>query len=211
MNENYKIIIADDHEIMLDGLAEIFNNINGFDIIDTAANGRQLIDKLNNKKADICLIDIDMPIMNGLEATEIISKKFPDVKVVILSMHKDISLIKKLKRSGAKAYLSKSCDADELEFVLKQITKGKTYFKNEYESSFIDEKIKTDIVKISKLTKREKEIVSLICDGLTNKEIAEKLFISSKTVDNHRTHIMEKLEVSNVVQLTRFCIENKLI
>jgi len=209
----YKIIIADDHEIMLDGLSYILETVSNMKIIKYAKNGLELIEHVEEQMPDICLIDLDMPKMNGFKASEILIKKYPDIKIIILTMHKEISLIKRMKTMGIKGYLLKTNDKDELVFAINQVLKGKTYFSDLiYKSTSSKEDVSPSIIeKISLITKREFEIIRLLCDGDSNKQIAENLCISYKTVDNHRSNIMQKLELHNVVELVRFCYKNNLI
>jgi len=125
-------------------------------------------------------------------------------------MHKERSLIKRMKLLGIKGYLIKTCDSDELIFAINKVLKGSTYFSNElFTNSFLDDI--SDIEKTSSLSKREHEIIRLLCDGNSNKKIADSLFISHKTVDTHRTNIMQKLNVHNIAELIRFCYRNGIL
>lgn len=209
----YKIILADDHEIMLDGLSYIIETVANMSIIKYAKNGVELIKYVEEQMPDICLIDLDMPKMNGFKASEILIKKYPNIKIIILSMHKEISLMKRMRAMGIKGYLLKTNDKDELVFAINQVLKGKTYFSDLLykKISFKEDSNPSIIEKISLITKREYEIIRLLCEGESNKQIADKLCISFKTVDNHRSNIMHKLELHNIVELVRFCYKNNLI
>jgi DNA-binding NarL/FixJ family response regulator len=213
--KQYKLILADDHEILLDSLERLIKTEHDLTVMAKVNNGKELIDRVEISCPDLCIIDMDMPGMNGMVASEKLLEKYPDLKIVILSMHGDKSIIKKMVRMGVKGYLTKTCDQDEFLFAIRQVLKGKSYFSNELIETVAKEDPITikpdDLQKISLLSDREKEIVTLICDGLTNKQIADQLFLSSKTIDNHRTSIMKKLEVHNVVELIRFCLKNSLI
>lgn len=211
--ETFSILLADDHEIMLDGLSAIINAEPTLHVIDVARNGNELVTKYEQLQPDICIVDLDMPVMNGLQASELLIKNHKEIKIIILTMHKENSILKRVKCVGIKGYVLKTCDSDELIFAIKQVLKGKSYFS---EGIFGNDSLDlepecSDMVKISQLTKRELEVIKLLCDGLSNTKIAEKLFLSPSTVDNHRTNIMRKLDVHNVVELTRFCVGNRLL
>jgi DNA-binding NarL/FixJ family response regulator len=212
-NTKFSVLLADDHEIMLDGLSAIINAEPTLQVIDVARNGSELVVKYEQLKPEICIVDLDMPIMNGLQASELLLKKYEGIKIIILTMHKENSIIKRIKCMGVKGYVLKTCDSDELLFAIKHVLKGKTYYSEEIisEEFSAQETESSEMAKISQLTKRELEIVKLLCDGLSNTKIAERLFLSPSTVDNHRTNIMRKLDVHNVVELTRFCLNNRLL
>ncbi|MBN2520527.1 MAG: response regulator transcription factor [Bacteroidales bacterium] len=213
IDKEYTIIVADDHEIMLDGLSKIINSEPGLKVIGTAKNGKELVGYVETVIPDICIIDIEMPEMNGLQASELLLKKYEGIKILILTMYKEKSILKKVRDMGIKGYVNKTCDSDELIFAIRQILKGKTYFSEDgFEQSNKTVEINSsEMMRISSLTKRELEIIKLLCEGYTNSKIARSLFISKKTVDNHRNNIMKKLEVHNVVELTRLCIKNNLL
>jgi len=208
----YRLILADDHDIMLDGLSEIISTENNLKIVDYAKNGKDLIISIKKHKPDLCIVDIDMPILNGLQASEIIKKQFPEIKIIILSMHQELSILKKIKSISVEGYLTKTCDKEDLIYAINKILKGKTYYTQDLtqkqETTFPHKY--SDISKLNLLSKRELEVTKLLCIGDSNTKIASKLFISPKTVDNHRTSIMRKLEVHNIVELTRLCIRNNI-
>jgi DNA-binding NarL/FixJ family response regulator len=157
---------------------------------------------------------MDMPGMNGLQASEQMLKLFPGIKILILTMHKDKSLIRKAMSMGIKGYLTKTCDRDELLFAISQILRNKIYFSGDVKDALakVTETIEngSELSKTALLTDREKEIIKLLCSGMNNRQIAETLFLSHKTVDNHRTNIMRKLNVHNIVELIRFSLKQGL-
>lgn len=213
MENKHTILLADDHEVMLDGLSAIINSEQNLLVIDTARNGSDLVSKARKHKPHLCVVDLDMPHINGLQAAEILIGDDPQAKIILLTMHKEGSILRKVKEMGIKAYLLKTCDSDELIFAINKVLKGQTYYSDQLFSDTAGrfESEKGDISKITQLTKREMEIIQLICQGYSNSKIATQLFISPSTVDNHRTSIMRKLEVHNVAELIRFCISNKII
>jgi two-component system response regulator NreC len=210
--ENYSIILADDHEILLDSLEGLLKNEPDLNVIGKVNSGEELIQRVEISIPDLCIMDMDMPGMNGMVASEKLLQSYPDINIMILSMHGETSLIKNMIKIGIKGYLTKTCDREEFIFAIRQILKGKSYFSNEVLESVARAETPTaageDLIRIGSLSDREREIVQLVCQGFTNKQIGEQLFLSHKTVDNHRTSIMRKLDVHNVVELIRFCIKN---
>lgn len=215
-NKTYNLYLADDHDIFLESLSSLLKEHSEFNILGTAATGKELIETIADPLPDLCIIDMDMPEMNGFQASEYLLNEYPNIKILILTMHEEQSLIKKMMQMGIKGYLFKTCDKEEFVFAIHQILKGKTYFTDNAVKSIINEPSPdstnfSELAKIALLSDREKEILNHLCTGLTNKQIADKLFISHKTIDNHRTNIMRKLDVHNIVELIRFCIRNGLI
>lgn len=207
-----KVIITDDHQMVVDGLKSILGQFTDYKVITTASNGRELLQKLEILDADIVLLDIDMPVMNGIEALKEIKKRFPKVKTIVLSMHDEKSLVKKMADLGAKGFLFKNSDADVLLTALNSVANGQEFFQESDSSVVIRNELTGGNMpfddKKSLLTEREIEIIQLVASGLSNKEIADRLFISPRTVDTHRTNLMRKLEVNNVAGLVRYAIQN---
>jgi DNA-binding NarL/FixJ family response regulator len=213
MENKARIIIADDHEVILDGLSALLNAEDNLKVIATAHNGKELLEKSAELDPDICIVDIDMPVIDGLQASEMLIHRHNDSKIIILTMHNEGSILRKAKELGIKGYLLKTCDSEELIFAINKILKGKTYYTGELLSTSVQDSTPdvNALARIAQLTKRELEIIPLICQGYSNSRIATKLFISPSTVDNHRTNIMRKLGVSNVARLIRFSISNKIV
>jgi two-component system response regulator NreC len=209
------IILADDHEIFLDSLTSMLTSEENLEVSVRVNNGKELVKAVQETRTDLCIVDMDMPEMNGMQASEVLLKLYPDLKILILTMHKEKSLIKKMISLGVRGYLLKTCDKEEFIFAINRILKGKNHFSEEVIETMTNEdkvetKLSPDLTKLAALSNREKEIICLLCNGLSNKQIAEKIFISPKTVDNHRTNIMRKLEVNNIVGLIRFAIKHGL-
>ncbi len=211
---DYTIILADDHEILLESLKGLLKDEPDLKVVGKANTGLELIERVHISVPDLCIVDMDMPGMSGMVASEKLIAAYPNIKILILSMHGESSLIKNMIKIGIKGYLTKTCDRDEFIFAIRQILKGKTHFANEVITAVTNFTqnltIDGDFTKIGLLSNREREIVKLICQGLTNKQIGEQLFLSHKTVDNHRTSIMRKLDIHNIVGLVRFCIKHGL-
>lgn len=213
-----KILIVDDHQLVLDGLISIIKELNGFEIIGSARDGKEGVRLCKTMEPDLILMDIDMPIMNGLEASRQIKSEMPDKKIIILTMHNEASLIKKVMDIGADGYLLKNADREEFSLALKSVSENKSYFSAEVTKALLNTTTKqsafaasSDAVQLSSLTNRELDVLKLIAEGLSNKEIGDQLFISHRTVDTHRTHLMRKLEVHNIAGLIKFAIKNGLI
>ena len=214
MEPRIKILLADDHTLVLNGLLAMLSQEPDFCIVGTARNGQEALEQLLETPADIALLDIDMPVMTGLEAARRISQNFKDTKVILLSMHAEPSLVKNAIESGANGYLLKTTDLEELQFALRQVAKGKSYFDSalliaQKSGLKLEESSQSPV--LNNLTPRETEVLRMIAQGLNNNAIGERLFISPKTVDTHRTHLMRKLNAHNAASLTRIAIEAGLI
>ncbi len=211
-----KILLCDDHQLIIDGLKNILQDQPTITFAGEANDGAQALKILDVLAVDLVLMDIDMPGMNGLEATIQIKKTHPQTKVMILTMHDEPSLVRKIKDIGANGYMLKNADQEELLKAIDEVLSGKLHFPPEIlngakparEESFSLRP--SDALLISQLTEREIEILKQIAEGLSNKEIGDKLFISHRTVDTHRTNLMKKLDVHNIAGLIRFAIRNNL-
>ncbi len=211
-----KIIITDDHQMVIDGLKSILDNSEVVKLIATANNGRELLRLLEIIDTDVVLMDIDMPVMNGIETMQAIKNSNKSCKVIILTMHEERALVKKMTDSGAKGYLFKNSDKEELLLAIKRVHEGGVYFSSALTLNLLGaekmEKGSTSEGNVAyMLTDREIEILKLIASGLSNKEIGDQLFISHRTVDTHRTNLMKKLEINNIAGLIRFAIKNGYI
>ena len=212
-----KIVIADDHPLIAEGIKNTFENIDDFNVVAIANNGKEAIDFIEKHLVDVALLDINMPIMDGIECAKEIIKNHKHVKVAMLSMYQESSIIKNLIDLGVKGYMLKTIPSDELLLAIKNIYQGKDYFSSDVTKALISDDKPNSFHQYSKksplleeLTAREIEIIKYISQGLTNTQVGEKLFISPRTVDTHRTNIMRKIEVHNVASLIRFAFQNGL-
>ena len=211
-----KLALADDHQLVLDGLKALINDVSDFELVAEGNNGKDLCLIVDNFKVDAVLVDIDMPIMNGMQATEIIKKKHPNVKVLVLTMHNEKGIIQKVLDVGADGYLLKNTDKVELVTAIRKVMQGDKYFSADVTLSLASQSSNQKIVLQNhevdtSLTEREIEILKFIAQGFSNKEIGDKLFISHRTVDTHRTNLMRKLDVKNIAGLIRYAMKAGLI
>jgi len=203
------VLLTDDHQLIIDGLKSLLKNQEYINVSAEANNGREALRILSFLPIDVVLMDIDMPVMNGIETIKEIKKQYPDVKVIILSMHNEAGMIKSLVDLGANGYMLKSCSQDEVVSAIRKVAAGQSYFSPDVTMALLKPahpEQKTEI-----LTERETEILKLIAAGFSNKEVGDKLFISHRTVDTHRTNLMKKLGVSNIAGLISFAIKNGII
>jgi DNA-binding NarL/FixJ family response regulator len=209
-----KIILADDHKIVREGLKNILNNEWGIEIIAEAENGRDAIQLVEEKKPDIIIMDIGMPELNGIESTKKISENSPNTKVIALSMHSDKQFVTGMLRAGASGYLLKDCAVDELVDAINTVRDNKIYLSSDISGVLVNELMNnlpiSEGSKTSELSDREKEVLQLLAEGISTREIASTLFISIKTVESHRKNIMVKLDLFTVPELTKFAVRTGL-
>ena len=207
-----KVLLTDDHQIIIDGLKSLLKNSDEIVVAAEANNGREALRILELLSIDVVLMDIDMPVLNGIETLKEIRKQFRNVKVIILSMHNEAGMIKSLMDIGANGYLLKSCSQDELIGAIKKVSTGQNYFSTDVTLALLNtSKTSTSEQRNELLTDRETEILKLIAAGFSNKEIGDQLFISHRTVDTHRTNLMKKLDVNNIAGLISYAIRNGII
>lgn len=211
--EQYTILLVDDHQLVLDGLAKILSELDCIRQIVTVNSGPEALSHLLINTISLVISDIEMPGMGGIELLKKIKSSHPEVKVLILSMHNNSALTKEILGLQADGYILKTAHEKEMQFAVTDILKGKKYFSHDVTLALANKEIekKADNKILDQLTQREKEIVSLIAQGYSTKEIAGKLFVAVKTIDTHRTNLMNKLEIHNVAGLTRFAIQHNLI
>ncbi|MBI35001.1 MAG: DNA-binding response regulator [Flavobacteriales bacterium] len=212
-----KVVLVDDHQLIRMGIKALLKTESAIDVtgeINTATNALQYI---NKKKPDVVLMDISLDDGDGIFLTDEVIKKNKDVKVIMLSMHVKEDFIQRSIKAGASGYILKDSPKEELIKAIKQVAKGERYFASEVSqlmvSSYVDKAgdFNGKKRKLSGLTDREVQIIKLLSDGLSNQKIANKLGISHRTVDTHRTNIMQKVKVKNVAELVKYAIVNNLI
>jgi DNA-binding NarL/FixJ family response regulator len=210
--EKISIIIADDHQLFRNGLKILLNAFPDFEVIGEASNGEEFLKILRSTKADIALMDINMPEMDGIEATRKGLKICPDINIIALSMYGEEEYYNKMVDAGAKGFVLKDSDISEVKEAILTVRKGGSYFSQELLYHVIQKiKHRESENKSANLSKREREILLKICEGLSNQEIADTLFISKRTVDKHRANLLGKTSSKNTASLILFAIKNKLI
>ncbi|SOE21707.1 DNA-binding response regulator, NarL/FixJ family, contains REC and HTH domains [Spirosomataceae bacterium TFI 002] len=206
-----KIAIVDDHQLFREGLASMFAKNDSIQVLASFGDGSELLSYLEkDTNIDVLLLDISMPVLGGLEVLKIVKKKYPLIKCIILSMHNDGNYVVQSVRNGALGYLLKNADQEELLQAIETVSLGKKYFNKETTELLINNMSKGGET-VKKLSTRESEILTLIASGLTTKEIAEKLFVSTRTVETHRVNMMKKLNVKNSAELIRKASELDLL
>lgn len=216
-NNNIKILIADDHPFFRDGIHQLLTGQSGIDAIDEATNGKEVLNLLAKKLYDLVIMDIKMPQLSGIDATKVIQKKYPDVKVLAISMFDEQPYIVKMLKAGASGYLLKNSSKDELLKAISQIMKGENYFSPEVSDVMFSHIVSgkpmdAETEELSQtLTKREVEIVKMIAEELTNVEIGDRLHISPRTVDTHRRNLLQKLKVKNTAGLVKYALKHGLL
>ena len=210
-----KVLLADDHTIVRKGLRALIDADNDIEVVDEAEDGKEAFEKAEKLQPDVVVMDIAMPGLNGIEATRQIKKHLPGTRVLILSMHTSEEYIFQALRAGASGYLIKKAAPRDLVLAIQAAQRGETFLSPAISRTVVEEYIrkaeKTEEDPLEKLTDREREVLQLIAEGLSNRETAERLHISIKTVETHRTHLMEKLNVQRVADLTRYAIRKGLI
>ncbi len=212
---NIKIALADDHKIVRDGIKMMLDTQPGIDVVAEASNGEEVLEKIEDEFIDLVIMDINMPEMDGIEATKLIKEKYPDIKILALTMSNDDLHVRQMIQAGASGYIMKSAGRSELKEAIHAIMDGKHYFSDEATHSIMMDLVKgkgrstsPDAVHI---TDRELEILELIVQEYTNQEIAEKLYISSRTVDAHRRNLLQKTGARNTAGLVKYAFQHNLI
>ncbi len=214
MANTIQVVIVDDHKLVTDCIGLFLKGAKEIKVVGVAHSGKDALAMLKNVTPEVVLLDITMPEMSGIELTDAIKKKYPDIKILILSMHSDYNNISDAIDAGADGYVPKDVSSEELVEAIETVSRGKNYFH----STISDEIVKNYANKRQKstnllpqLTKRELEVLQLFAEGFNNSEIADKLFLSVRTIESHKNHILQKTNMKNSVELIKFAIRNKII
>ncbi|MGB3851437.1 MAG: response regulator transcription factor [Tunicatimonas sp.] len=205
-----RVVLADDHQLFRDGMKAMLHASEEVEVVGEAASGPVLLTVLASQNPDIVLLDISMPPTSGIDLLPIIKERFPKVKCIMLTMHDDVQYVLRSLKQGASGYLLKEADAEELFTALREVHNGKKYFKNKI-SDLIVTNLSGEPSPETLLSEREIQVVRLVAEGKITKEIAEQLFVSTRTVETHRSRIMKKLGVANTAEMVRLAYEKKLI
>lgn len=213
-DQSIRLLIADDHRIFRAGLRALLQAEPGLEVAGEAANGLEVLDMLEKQPADVVLMDIDMGEPNGIDTTRLVREKFAQTQVLVLSMHSDISYIVSTLEAGASGYILKNTGKEEMLAAISAVARGDSYYSKEVSAKLVKQlherkkvanPLQTGTVAI---TAREAEVLRLIAEEYSNPEIAERLFISIRTVDTHRRNLIEKLGVKNTAGLVKFALRN---
>lgn len=209
------VLLADDHEIVRYGISTYLSSSKDIEIVGEASTGEECIELFKETHPDVCLLDIGMPGKDGVETAKTIRSLGVETKILILSMHIDKKILSDVLEAGINGYLLKNTEKGDLLHGIRAIMKGQQVFSDPISDLMKESFLSKNHKKVShhsfQITNREQEILQLIVDGLTSKEIAQKLYISPRTVDTHRANLMQKLELNNIAELVRFAIENELV
>lgn len=209
-----KVLIADDHQLFREGLVNLISSAPDIEVIAEAKDGKEATEKSQKLKPDVVLIDIGMPVMNGIEATRIIKKDNPKIKVIAVSMHSDRQFVKGVLEAGADGYLLKNCTYRQLIEAVQSVISGKKYLSDDITEMVIQgylDPVDENSESQNELSEREMEVLKLYAEGKSTREIGEKLFISVKTVGTHKQHIFEKLDINNNADMVKYAIKEGLI
>lgn len=212
MEKRIKLLLADDHQLVRKGFRALLDELDFVEIVGEAANGKEVITLLRGgARPDVILLDYEMPVMNGLEATEQIRRDFFGAKVIMLTMLQSKELVQEAVEKGVSGFLFKNASLEEFSDAIRRVARGETYFASEVALTLLKPAQNPDAPLIAQLTEREIEILRLVAKGFSSTEIGQQLFISPRTVDTHRNNIIQKLGVQGIAGLTQFALKNKLI
>ncbi|MCW2120180.1 response regulator [Flavobacterium sp. 7A] len=218
MEENIRIHLADDHHVLIDGMKTLLNTISNFEVVGLSLDGSILFDEVSSNNTQVLILDISMPVKDGIEVLKEFNKKGFPCKVIVLSSYDDLKIIKEVMRLGASGYLTKQCAGENIVEAIQSVSNGEEYFCNVVREKIfrtatknIPKLVKSNSNVNSLLTEREIEILTLIALEYSGKEISEQLYISTNTVETHRKNIIKKLQAKNTISIVKFAIKNNLI
>ncbi len=212
--EKIRILLADDHTLVRTGIVKLLEAHKDFVFVGEAEDGEEAIQKTKELKPDVAILDISMPKLSGIEAAKVLQKECPQTRVLVLTIHENEEYVYQIFKSGAKGYILKDAGREELASAIRAVAKGERFFSPRVSEIMVEGYLhkaeardevppQVDIP----LTNREREILTLIAEGLNNQQIADRLFISARTVDTHRTNIMQKLDIHDAANLVRFALQ----
>ena len=211
--EPIRILLVDDHRLILDGIQGLLKEMAGMECVGTCANGVEALAAVEHLAMDVVLMDIDMPVLDGIAALERIKRDKPQLKVIMLSMHDEPAMVQRVLEMGADGYLVKNCDRAELMLAIRNVHGGQRHFASALVEGLLEHRqeraAQSELIR--DLSEREVEVLAALAEGLGNKEIGDRLFISPRTVDTHRTNLMKKLDIHNVAGLVRVAMKAGLV
>ena len=212
MENKIKILLADDHQLVRKGFLALLEELSFVEVTGEAANGQEVISLLRRGvRADVLLLDYEMPVLNGLDTLEQVKRDFFGVKVILLTMLNQRDLVQSAMEKGVNGFLFKNASLDELSDAIRRVARGETYFASDVALTLLKPVHHPDQALLSQLTERETEVLRLVAQGFSSTEIGGQLFISPRTVDTHRNNLIQKLDVNGIAGLVQFALRNKLI
>jgi DNA-binding NarL/FixJ family response regulator len=206
-----RLILADDHPLIREGFKSLLTKNERFELVGVAENGKELVELAGQLSPDIILTDINMPVMNGMEAIQQIEQRYPGIKCVILTMHEEREYIIKALKLGVQGYILKNIERFDLEKAIVNVFEGGKYFSPIVTNILAESVSKPEQTSIGELTPREKEVLDLVAQGLSTKQVADKLGIGTRTVESHRVNMLKKMKVNNTAELVRKAVEMKIL
>ncbi|EHV5550091.1 response regulator transcription factor [Vibrio vulnificus] len=211
MDKPIRVVIVDDHQVVLDGFMARLEMEPEIDVVGTASNGLEALDVVKQHKPDVVLMDISMPILNGIEATRMIKAEWPEAKILMLTMHDNREYIMKVMQEGAVGYMLKEISAEKMVQAIKTVNQGSTYFCESVTQTLFTQEIVPAAQRPNPLSRREEAVLRLVAQGHSSKKIATLLEISYRTVETHRHNIKHKLELNSTAELAKYALEQGLI
>lgn len=207
------LLIADDHQVLLDGFIAIFDTVNDIEVVCTAHNGTEVLARLESHQVDVVLLDINMPVLNGVETCKKLTKKHPQTKVIALSMYDQQSYFKRMMQYGAQGYLLKNDTAEVIEAAIRSVHNGEVYVSEQMKAKLtsIDYLIGKNTGSDPVISDREREVLQLIADGCTDQEVADRLYLSHHTANSHRKNLLSKMGAKNTAELIKITMEKGII
>lgn len=211
MDKPIRVVIVDDHQVVLDGFMARLEMEQEIDVVGTASNGLEALDVVKQHKPDVVLMDISMPILNGIEATRMIKAEWPEAKILMLTMHDNREYIMKVMQEGAVGYMLKEISAEKMVQAIKTVNQGSTYFCESVTQTLFTQEIVPAAQRPNPLSRREEAVLKLVAQGHSSKKIATLLEISYRTVETHRHNIKHKLDLNSTAELAKYALEQGLI
>ncbi|WP_400193536.1 response regulator [Hymenobacter sp. B81] len=216
MPTTIRLILVDDHTIIRDGIQALLADVPDLEVVGQARNGRELLELLADTPADVVLMDLNMPELNGFETVPLLRQQFPEVRVLILSMLDHEKYVHQVLTAGALGYVLKNAGKEEITFAIRTVAAGRPFLCTELGLALLHKAIEGPVAtsggkKVNDLSNRETEVLRLIAEGLTNAEIADKLFTSKRTIETHRQNIIEKTQAKNTAALIKYAMETGLL
>ncbi|KUG06530.1 response regulator [Solirubrum puertoriconensis] len=211
-----RLILADDHAVIRDGIKALLADVPDFEVVGLVSNGQELLDRLADTPADIVLMDLNMPVLSGFDTLPLLRERFPEVRVLVLSMLDHEKYVHQVLEAGAMGYVLKNAGKDEIVYAIRTAAAGRQFLCTELGIGLLHKLVQNPSStpagkKATDLSNRETEVLRLIAEGMTNAEIADKLFTSKRTIETHRQNIIEKTNAKNTAALIKYAMENGLL